>query len=208
MIDKIVECLKNTYTIPSILITEYKKLNIDEKEVIILIYLLNQNELEYNPFKISKDLNIDINNLLTIIEELSKKDLLKIDSIIDKNIHKEVINISNLYNKLAFSMINEKQENDTNLYDRFEKEFGRTLSPIEYEIIGAWLNNNSEEIVIEALKEAIYNNAKNLRYIDKILSEWNKKGIKSIKDIEENKKNFKAQNKNKLVEYDWLNENE
>ena len=208
MIDKIVESLKNTYTVPSILIKEYKKLKLDEKELVILIYLLNQKDIEFNPLKISNELNINMNDLLTIINELTKKDLLKIDHIVDKNIHKETINLSSLYNKLAFNMIGEKQEKDNSIYDKFEKEFGRTLSPMEYEIIGAWLNNYSEDIVIEALKEAIYNNVNNLRYIDKILSEWNKKGIKNIDDIEEDRKNFKKKDKKELIDYDWLNENE
>lgn len=208
MIDKIVDCLKDSYVFPGVLLKDYKKLNIDEKELVVIIYLLNQNELEFNPIKISKDLNIEMNELLNIINSLSKKDLLKIDHIVDKNIHKETLNLSNLYNKLAFNMLDQKQEKKSSLYDKFESEFGRTLSPMEYEIIGAWLNNYSEEIVIEALKEAIYNNVNNLRYIDKILSEWNKKGIKSISDIEEDRKNFKKRDKKELIEYDWLNENE
>lgn len=208
MIDKIVDCLKDTYTIPGILIKQYKKLNIDEKELILLIYLLNQTNNEFNPMEISKNLNWDMNLLLTSISELSKKDILKIEPVVEKNIHKENINLSSLYNKLAFGMIEKKEDNKNNLYDKFEKEFGRTLSPMEYEIIGSWLKSFSEEIVLEALKEAVYNNVNNLRYIDKILSDWDKKGIKSINDIKEDRKNFKNKNKKDLqeVNYDWLNE--
>ncbi len=208
MIDKVVNCLKSNYSFPSILLKEYKNLNLNEKELIILIYLLNQKDNEFNPALICKDLNIDMNELLNIINELTKKDLLKLDHIVDRNIHKETINLSSLYNKLAFKIVGQEDKKSTTLYDKFEKEFGRTLSPMEYEIIGAWLNNYSEEIVIEALKEAIYNNVNNLRYIDKILSEWNKKGIKTTSDIEKDRINFKKRDKKELVEYDWLNENE
>ena len=208
MIDKVVEVLKSVYTFPSILLKEYKKLNIEDNELVIIIYLLNQKDLEFNPSKISKDLNTDINNILNIINELSKKDILKIDHIVDKNIHKETINLDSLYNKLAFNILDKKVETKNGIYDIFEKEFGRTLSPMEYEIIGAWQKNFSDEIIIEALKEAVYNNVNNLRYIDKILSEWNKKGFKTSKDIEEDRKNFKRKDKKELVDYDWLNENE
>ena len=49
------------------------------------------------------------------------------------------------------------------------------LSPMEYEIIKAWLDNDmSEELIKEALKEATFNGVSNLRYIDKILYEWGK----------------------------------
>ena len=60
--------------------------------------------------------------------------------------------------------------------------------PIEYEIIKAWLDSNiSEELITEALKEATFNGVSNLRYIDKILYEWGKKGIKTKEDVEKNK---------------------
>ena len=108
-------------------------------------------------------------------------------------------------------MMNDKKETPkTTIYDKFEKEFGRTLSPMEYEIIGAWLDNNYEEQTIElALKEAIYNGVTNLRYIDKILSEWKKKGIKTENDIKtEREKRNKQKPKKEVFEYDWLNDND
>ena len=207
MVDKIIDSLKSNYTFPGILIKSYKKHNITDSELILIIYLLNQKDLEFNPQKISKELNTDISNLLSNISELEKKDILRIDHIVEKNIHKEVINLDSLYNKLAFFMMDEKKETKNILYDKFEEEFGRTLSPMEYEIINSWSSSFKEEIILEALKEAVYNNVNNLRYIDKILSEWNKKGIKTIKDIEEDRKNFSKKDKKQLVEYDWLNEN-
>ena len=208
MVDKIIDTLKSIYTIPSILIKDYKKYNMTSNELVVVIYLLNQKDIEFNPQKISKDLNIEISELLTNINELEKKDLLKLEHIVDKTIHKEIIKLDRLYNKLALSYLDQNKEVKNVLFDKFEKEFGRTLSPMEYEIINSWSSSYSDEIIIEALKEAVYNNVSNLRYIDKILSEWNKKGIKTIKDIESDKKDFMKKNKKQLVEYDWLNENE
>ena len=55
---------------------------------------------------------------------------------------------------------------------------------MEYEIINAWLEKSySEEMIIGALKEAVYNGVNNLRYIDKILYEWSKKGFKNMNDV-------------------------
>ena len=45
----------------------------------------------------------------------------------------------------------------------------------------------------------------NLRYIDKILYEWKKKGIKSQKDIANVKKGEQSKNE-EVFDYDWLNE--
>ena len=97
------------------------------------------------------------------------------------------------------------------VFDIFEKELGRTLSPMEYEIINGWLDVPfKEELIISALKEATYNGVSNLRYIDKILYEWKKKGINSKEDIEKNRNDFqnrKVESK-PLFDYDWLNDNE
>ena len=63
-----------------------------------------------------------------------------------------------------------------------------------------------EEIIKEALKEATYNGVSNLRYIDKIIYEWNKKGYKTVEEIRNNK--FKKEEKvNTFFECDWLDEN-
>ena len=116
-------------------------------------------------------------------------------------------NIEKIYKKLAFLLVDEEEKKDNNIFDIFEKEFGRTLSPMEYEIINTWLDNFKENTIVLALKEATYNGVSNLRYIDKILYEWQKKGIKTEEDIINNKKNFVSKKENKeTFDYDWLND--
>ena len=110
---------------------------------------------------------------------------------------------------------NSEDNSDSNIYGLIEKEFGRTLSSIEYEIIKAWLNDNiSEELIKEALKEAIFNGVSNLRYIDKILYEWNKKGIKSVSDVENMRKKRNKKDTDdieidtEIFDWNWLDEEE
>ena len=95
-----------------------------------------------------------------------------------------------------------------NIFEIFEKEFARPLSPMEFEFINEWIKSGmSEELIIEALKEATYNGVSNLRYIDKILYEWNKKGIKRTDDLDRKIKEEESKEDNtELYEYDWLNE--
>ena len=209
MTGKILELMKNGHIIvPRTLLTNYKKLKLTDKELIVLIYLLGTKE--FDPEKISEDLNIKLPDVLKLIDNLTNKDILKI-SVKSGKICEEYIDLDEMYNKLAMTIINDKKEvPKTTIYDKFEKEFGRTLSPMEYEIIGAWIDGNySEEIIGLALKEAVYNGVSNLRYIDKILSEWRKKGIKSEKDVKaEREKRSKQKPKKEVFEYDWLNEND
>lgn len=215
MIEKTIDVIKNgSIVIPKVLFNNYKNLKLTEKEFLVLIFLINNDNL-FDPSKISKSVDMELIEVLEIIESLNTKDLVKIDICNENGIRMEKVNLDNLYNKLAYLVVNEKEEKDetkkTNIYDIFEKEFGRTLSPIEYELINGWIEEKfTEELIVCALKEAVFNGVNNLRYIDKILYEWKKKGIKNKEDILKDKKNFsnKKEEKKELFDYDWLNENE
>lgn len=207
MTGKIIEIIKNgNISIPRLLLLNYKNLNITDKELILLIYLMN--DQEFDPERISHDLSMKLTETLEMVDSLSKKDILKLKMRTGK-VCEEFISFDELYNKLAMFVINEKNvETKVTIYDKFEKEFARTLSPMEYEIIGVWLDSGySEEIIELALKEAVYNGVSNLRYIDKILSSWQKKGIKNKEDVKNlNKKVEKNKPKEEVFTYDWLND--
>ena len=207
---QIIELLKSiNYQVNRELLFNYKKLNITDSELIVLIYLINQSSNIYNPKQISNDLKLDLNQVLELINSLCEKNIIKIEMKKINNIRSEIINFDSLYEKIAFALTSVEEKSDNNLYNVFETEFGRTLSPMEFEIINGWIDNGySEELIKLALKEATYNGVSNLRYIDKIIYEWGKKGIKTKEDVENNRKNFKNNsNKNKeLFDYDWLND--
>lgn len=209
--DSILELLKNkSYQIPQILFFNYKKLGLTELEFIVIIYLWNDADSSYNPKKISNDLDLELKSVLEIINNLSEKGLLKLNIMKINNIRNEVINLELLYEKLAFILMKrDTKKGDSNLFETYEKELGRGLTPTEYEIINGWLDSDySEELILLALKEAVYNGVTNFRYIDRIIFEWHKKGIKTKEDIENNRKEFKKSKENKdLFDYDWLNDN-
>jgi len=193
------------YQIPSFIFNNYKKLKISEKELVVLIYIYNNQRGEYNPKNISTDLNIKIDTVLEIINNLEEKNIIKIDVIDQDDIHFETINFDLLYEKCAFLLDDNNEKSD--IYSIYEKEIGRSLSPMEYEIITKWLEDYPKELIILALKEAIYNGTTNFRYIDRIIYEWHKKGIKTEKDIIDSRKEYKKEKKNQeLFDYDWLNE--
>ena len=208
---QIIELLKSVnYQISKELLFNYKKMNITDSEFVILIYLINQSSNIYNPKQIGNDLKLDLNQVLELINSLCEKNIIKIEMKKINNIRSAIINLASLYEKIAFALTEVEEVNESNLYSVFETEFGRTLSPMEFEIINGWVDNGySEELIKLALKEATYNGVSNLRYIDKIIYEWGKKGIKNKEDVENNRKQFKNNNTNKnkeLFDYDWLNE--
>lgn len=202
---------KNHFTVDSCVLKCARTLKLDTNSLILLIYLLNGQDNEIFDYKkILSDLDFDEKELLEAISILKDKKILSIT--MQKNedgILEERLNISSFYeiliSKILDSESKEKSEND--LYDNFEKEFGRTLSPMEYDIINSWLDSGmSKEIIISALKEAVFNGVNNLRYIDKILFEWGKKGIKNPSDIEKLNKKQEEEKTEPYYEYDWLNE--
>lgn len=213
MFDKVLNLIKSKdILVPRLLLLNYKSFNITDSELIVLIYLLNTNTI-YNPKEISDDLKIELMEVLTIINNLTEKGIIKIDMKESQGKKIEVINLSLLYEKLSFLIINEEKEEDNSIYSMFEHEFARSLSPVEYDIINAWRDNGfTDELISLALKEAIYNGVNSLKYIDKILDGWNRRGIKNKADVIKDNQKFKEQ-KNKKVNkevftYDWLNDEE
>ncbi len=209
MPEKVMDLIKNgNFTFPKILLFNYQELKINESQLILLIYLMNLKDTEFNPNNITKDLKMPLTDVLTNIDVLTNLNLIKIDLRKIDGVRHEFINIDQLYEKLLYLVINEeKEEIPSNIFGTFETEFGRTLAPMEYEIINSWIDSGySEELIIAALKEAVYNGVFKLNYIDKILYEWGKKGIKSIQDIEKEKTKFqsKKEEKKELYDYNWL----
>ena len=185
-VEKLIE--KKDYIVPSLLILNYKKINLTSEELVFIIYVINNGE-DFNPKKISQDLDLNLDKIMDLINNLTNKGLINLEIKKINNVRSEYFNIEKIYKKLAFLLVDEEEKKDNNIFDIFEKEFGRTLSPMEYEIINTWLDNFKENTIVLALKEATYNGVSNLRYIDKILYEWQKKGIKTEEDIINNKKN-------------------
>ena len=179
-VEKLIE--KKDYIVPSLLILNYKKINLTSEELVFIIYVINNGE-DFNPKKISQDLDLNLDKIMDLINNLTNKGLINLEIKKINNVRSEYFNIEKIYKKLAFLLVDEE------------------------EIINTWLDNFKENTIVLALKEATYNGVSNLRYIDKILYEWQKKGIKTEEDIIKNKKNFVSKKENKeTFDYDWLND--
>lgn len=208
MNEKIILLLKQNYSFPGILLSQYKNLKLSEKELLLLIFFLNESNLYFDPKKIAHFFGYDTNEVIILINSLCEKGIITLDSKIENEKRVEIINIEPFYHKLSFFIMKENgtTKKNVNLFDKFELEFGRTLSPIEYEKINEWVEMYPKEMIEGALKEAILNQVTSLRYIDKILADWQKKGIRIKESIQ--KEVPKSAIKEDLLEYDWLNESE
>ncbi|MBQ9018908.1 MAG: DnaD domain protein [Bacilli bacterium] len=218
---KLIDIFKDgNIVIPIYIFKNYKKLSINMDEFVFLMYLYNLgNNFLFDLNKFSNDLGIDTKDILNYVSSLTDKKLIKVEVLKnDKNVMEEVVILDDFYEKIAYFTIddiNNTPSDDSNIFQLIEKEFGKTLSPMEMEIIKAWLESNiSEDLIKEALKEATFNGVSNLRYIDKILYEWGRKGVKTVEDVEKIRKSRNKSEDNDVVidteifDWNWLDEEE
>ena len=222
---KLIEIFKQgNMVIPLYLLQHFKDLKLKLEEFIFLMYLYNLGDnFIFDPTKFGNDLNMSLVEVMSLIEVLTDKKFIRVESKKnDKGIMEEFIIMDDFYSKLTMITIDEvnKETNDASKSDIFEviqKEFGRTISPIEFEIIKAWIESGINESVIkEAVKEATFNGVSNLRYIDKILYEWGKLGVKTVEDVEKNRMKRNNTNKNQVneevdmdvIEWNWFDDDE
>lgn len=195
----------------TVFIKEALKNNLSLQEFLLLLFFDNSFDLVFDMKVIAKTINMSEDEVLIAYGNLINKKLIKV--IADKDGFGKVtekVSLDNFYNEIKSNYNNEeKQEVKTDIFSKFENTFGRTLSNIDYEIINAWMEKGfSEELILEALREAEYNGVLNLRYIDKILYEWNRKGFKTVEDV--NKRFNELENapifESSVLDYDWLHE--
>lgn len=185
------EFLKKDFIINTNIVKTISNLDITIKEFMLLLYFINiNNSLDLKNIKDKLGLNDE--DILNTYSSLLTKKLISVSLVKTNGLSSEVINLDMFYDKLI--MNTKTEEVSTDIYSKFESEFGRVLSPIEYETINRWISSGvKEDLILSALKEAVVSGACNLRYIDKIIYSWTKKG-----------KSEEKENYQELFDYDWL----
>ena len=213
---QLVSLLENkSIVVPLLFFKEYKKLNISLEEFMFLMYLKDKGDtFTFDPKKISEELGMSMKDILSFISSLTDKKLLLINTFKnEKGIVEEKIDISLFYEKVASIICDDvvlenKEEVDSSIFSSIEKEFGRTLNSSEIEFIKAWASTFDTGVIIEAVKEAVLNGVSSIRYIDKILYEWDKKGIKTSNDVRHflDNKNKEIKEPVEVFDYDWFDD--
>ncbi|HAL10137.1 MAG TPA: DNA replication protein DnaD [Staphylococcus sp.] len=206
------------------LFNHYVELGLNEKQFVILIKLLDQeNERNIQPplEDVQQGTSLSIQEVSHIINQLSQ--LKCIDIKIEKDEqHKynEFISFDPLFEQLALVLNETKQENkaeDQNnqfkkLFQEFESTFGRPLTPLEVQTLNHWIDTDrhSNELIRSALNEAHSLDKLSIKYIDRILLNWKKKNITTVQSSKEESEKFNQnkklkQNVNSIPIFDWVN---
>lgn len=221
---KLIEIFKQgNMVVPLYFLQHYKDFNLKLEEFIFLMYLYNLgNKFIFDPGKFSVELNIELMDVMNYVGVLTEKHFIRVEVLKnEKGLMEELVIMDEFYNKLSMFTIDQvnktSNSENSNIFEIIEKEFGRTLSPMEFEIIKAWLDGGfSEELIKEAIREATMNNVSNLRYIDKILFEWGKAGFKTGEDVIKNRKRKNDASKEmlndkidlELIDYTWFDDDD
>ncbi len=203
--------MEKHFAISTHLIKESLRLKLSLEEFIFLIYLEDDIEKTFNVDRMQKATGLSESQILNSFNSLLNKHFIDVKSTkdIEGRIGEE-ISLEPLYRQMKEEETKdmEKKEQE-NIYEAFENEFGRAISSMEYEIIGAWMEKGfTEEMILGALKEAVYNGVTNLRYIDKILYEWQKKGYKTMKEVKNGLIHREETKSSPLFDYNWLDDND
>lgn len=192
--------------------------NLSLTEFLVLAYFDNSFSNTFEVELISSTLGIDVNSAMEAFNSLMMKGLVSLESVKDvENRLNEVVRLDGVYSSIVeCTEVEVKNEVKEDIFKIFERELGRTISSMELELINGWLiSGTPEEMVIGALKEAVYNGVSNFRYIDKIIYEWEKKGFKTMDDVTAHMKNRREEmskdkvitdREQKIADYDWLND--
>ncbi len=91
-------------------------------------------------------------------------------------------------------VIGEEEEKETfpsSIINFVEKNYGRSLTPYEFEEVNSLVETHSEPIVLKAYKVAFEQGHNKLSYIKGILSTWKDCGLDTLEKIEEDLKKGK-----------------
>ncbi|QJD82466.1 DnaD domain-containing protein [Cohnella herbarum] len=82
----------------------------------------------------------------------------------------------------------------SNLFVLFEQEFGRPLTPFEYETINGWLDQDqyADELIRFALKESVFAGKLHFNYIDRILLGWSRNRVTNVEEARLHAQKFRA----------------
>lgn len=196
------------FIVKNFLLKVATELKLTLNETILLIYFMNQEEPTLNIENITSTVYLSENEIMEAFTKLISINLITLNVLKKEDgTRYEVISLDNIikYVTTDITKKHSSQEKE-NLFEIFEREFARQLSPMEYEIINEWLSSGiNKELIIEALREAIYNGAKSLKYISKILQSWQEKGYKTKTDISDGlKKESEDSMLTDLFDYNWL----
>lgn len=156
-----------------LLILKAKSIQLTDQECYLLLLIMTLNEIGVRPITPSQ------------ISKLCQLPLSKIDETLISLVDKHFISRKNGtldLRPLEKRLLDHEEIEDTQEIDLihiFEDAFGRSLSQREVQLINSLkCQGHSDEMIVDALNESVKSGVITFRYIEKILDNWAKYGVK------------------------------
>lgn len=177
-----------------LLILKAKSLKITDQECFLLLVIMTMNDIGMKPITPSQ-----IGQLCSLSLQQIDKTLI---SLVDKHFIARKRGTLDLLpiQKMLLNQ-NVEEEKDVDLLSIFENAFGRSLNQMELEIINTFKRSGyDDQMILDALNESVKAGVINFRYIEKILDNWSRYGVKKRyapstptvrRDVDQNIKDYK-----------------
>lgn len=192
--------------VPQLFFQYYKELLITDDEAMMLLHMMNYHEQGNDfptPAQIATYMHLTAHEITMKLQRLLQRGFLELRQGVDESgMIYEKYTLYPLWEKICAhcerkdveqqEQVEKSEESD--IFQLFEQEFGRLLSPIEIETIGMWIDQDAHtpSLIKEALKEAVIAGKLNLRYIDRILFDWKKKNVKTVQQAKTEAAQFRS----------------
>ncbi len=204
--------------VSNVLLQNYKRVGLTDSEFVFILQIkayIDKNTPFPNLSLIAEFMGVSEKEVFSLLHILLQKKVILMETKNDKSGKVEdTYSLQPLYQRLFQLLERDKQKavpekQAVDIMTMFEQEFGRNLSPIEMQTIASWMDTDHYpiDLIEAALREAVLNQAYSLKYIDRILLSWEKKNIRSAKDVLNQSKrtqggNAKFDETNANAEYD------
>jgi DNA replication protein len=179
--DELLEAFESGQVVfPYVLLTGYKEAGLSDEEALVLLHVLAYQQIEHS-FPSLDDLvgrtHFTKDRVASSLQRFIGEGFLQQNG--------QRVSIRPLL-KQVFDPVGHEQTAQTLLF-RFEQEFGRLLSPLEYEQVMRWHDEDRypEWLILEALRESVLAGVFNFRYVDKVLRDWTRARVSTERELAE-----------------------
>ncbi len=169
-----------------LVLKNYKAIGMSELEAFIVIELNQQQKLGntfLSPAKLGKNLSIKQEELLGILDDLIKRNLLTIQIkkgksgketeifLLDNILERIFVNYQNQINDELINQPKTYATNAEEIVDLIETQFQKQMKPLEVELVQKWLDEDKFDVldIKKALLDAVKANRFSLSYVDSVL---------------------------------------
>jgi DNA replication protein len=144
--------------------------------------------------------------VIKALQKLLKDQWIAIEERIDSisGIQYERYDLEGVFNKLSLYISDELRKQNLikkrdepregkDIFSIIEREFARPLTPMELEMVTNWLDKDQykEDLILAALKEAVFAGKVHFNYLDRILLEWSRNRVFTVEQAKEHSQKFR-----------------